>query len=166
MKILSIASLDFWLLCLALCLGLWGCAWSLNVARKRKRENGDIMPIITMTEKLTQKSHIVLANTAKVGLGMVLGVLLGMGIREHQLVKGQLTYTDVSVLTKFAARDFLVWPDRMKKERIQVCPESAVDWRAGEMLNDLTFEQKQDCKRIISYHEKPQGELDASIQMR
>lgn len=166
MTILLITSLDFWLLCLALCLGLWGFVWSLNVARKRKRENGTITPIITMSEKLKQKGQTMLANTAKVGLGTVLGVLLGTGIREHQLLKGQLTYTDVSVLTKFAARDFLVWPDRMRKERMQLCPESSVDWHEGEMLDDLTFEQKQDCKRIISYHEKPQGELDASIQMR
>ena len=54
----------------------------------------------------------------------------------------------------------------MKQQRVQLCPESVVDWHEGEVLDDFTFEQKQACKRVVSYHEKPKGELNAAIQMR
>jgi len=76
------------------------------------------------------------------------------------------TYTDIAILTKFSSRDFTIWPDRMKQQRVQLCPESVVDWHEGEVLDDFTFEQKQACKRVVSYHEKPKGELNAAIQMR
>jgi len=97
---------------------------------------------------------------------MALGVLLGMGIRDRQLINNQYTYTDVSILNKFAEREFRIWPDRMKQQQVTICAESTVDWREGELLADWTFEQKQGCKRVIIYHKKPKGELNASIQMR
>ena len=164
MTISLITSFDYSLLFWALFLGLLGCAWSLNVARKRKKERGAITPIVT--EQLRQKTRNVLANTAKIGMGTVLGILLGIGIREHQLLSNQQTYTDVTIVAKLTDRDFDIWPDRMKQQRIQLCPSSTVDWREGEVLDDWTFEQRNGCKRVISYHKKPKGEINASIQVR
>jgi hypothetical protein len=97
---------------------------------------------------------------------LAIGLALGYGARDHELGRNTRTYTDVVVISRFSPRDFSVWPDRMKQQRIQICPESVVDWREGEVLADWTFEQKPGCKRVISYHEKPKGEVNASIQMR
>jgi len=67
-------SLSSWLLLSALFLGLWGCVWSISVEKKRRRERGDSTPIITASERLRQKATTTLANTAKIGLGVVLGM--------------------------------------------------------------------------------------------
>lgn len=90
----------------------------------------------------------------------------GYGIRDRQLIENQLTYTDVAILKKVSDREFFIWPDRMKQQHITICPESTVGWYAGELLDDWTFEQRNGCKRVISYHEKPKGEIDAAIQTR
>ena len=97
---------------------------------------------------------------------LTIGVSLGYGVRDHQLSGNLQTYTDVAITKKIADRDFWIWPDRMKQQHIQICPESVVDWKSGTNLDDWTFEQRNGCKRVVSYHEKPQGEIDASIQVR
>jgi hypothetical protein len=165
MILLTICSNCWWLL-LASCLGLWGSAWSLNVARRRKKESGVITPIVTMKDIINQKLRTAMANTGKIGLGMILGVALGVGIRDYQLTINRLTYTDIAIVTKFSAQDFLIWPDRMKQQRVQICTKTIVDWHEGEVLDDWTFEQEKDCKRVISYHKKEKGELNASTKLQ
>lgn len=95
-----------------------------------------------------------------------MGIGAGYGIRDHQFSSNLITYTDVTVVKKFADNEFLVWPDRMKQQHIRLCAESVVAWRDNEILDDWTFEQKRGCKRVVSYHEKLKGEIDASIQVR
>ena len=96
---------------------------------------------------------------------LAIGLALGYGARDRELSGNTQTYTDVAVLNKTADREFLVWPDRMRQQHITICPESTVAWRVGEVLKDWTFEQRQGCKRVVSYHEKPKGETDAAIQI-
>jgi len=67
-------SLSYWSLLSALCLGLWGCGWSISVAWRRRRESGNISPIVTMGVQLKQKARTTLTNTAKIALGVVLGM--------------------------------------------------------------------------------------------
>ena len=95
-----------------------------------------------------------------------LAALTGYALRNHELRVNTQTYTDIVIVKKVAERDFIVWPDRMKQELATICPNSVVDWHDGEILDDWTFEQKAGCKRVISYHEKPKGEVNASVQIR
>jgi hypothetical protein len=165
--ILSITSLNYWLLSLALCLGLWGCAWSLSVAKRRRKESGDITPIVTVSEQFKQKARTTLANTAKIGLGMALGVLLGMGIREHQLIKNTHTYIDVLVMERYSADKYLLRPARMQPWISKTC--EAVDLSAGHTMKFYTFEQMPDCHRVkaFEFYANSKGErINASIQMR
>ncbi len=94
--------------------------------------------------------------------GIAIGFVLGCAFMQISQLQNTTTYASVSVLIKYSDKDFLVWPARMKQERIQVCSESTVDWYEGELLEDWTFEQKQGCKKIVSYHEK--GDLNASTR--
>lgn len=57
-----------------LCLGLWGCGWLVSVVWRRQRENGSITPIVTHRVRLKQMARTTLTNTAKVALGVVLGM--------------------------------------------------------------------------------------------
>jgi hypothetical protein len=159
-------SLHLWLRLLTSCLGLWGFGWAASIAWKRKRDLGQTSPVVTIRERLGQRTRTTITNVAKIGLGMVLGVLLGMEIRDRQLIHHSITYVDVEVVQKVTDREFWIRPDRMRKQHIQLCPESSVGWVDGEVLSDWTFEQRSGCKRIISYHEKQKGELNAAIQMR
>lgn len=98
-------------------------------------------------------------------MGFVVSFGTGYMVREHELSTNTITYTSVSVLEKLTEKEFWIWPERMKQQHIVVCPESTVGWYVEEVLTDVTFEQRLGCKRIISYHEKPKGEVDASIQI-
>lgn len=100
---------------------------------------------------------ILLAATGLLGLGY--------GIRDHQLSSSIVPYTDVLILPPSEADvDFDIQPARMKPIPSKLC-DSKVDWKYGETLADLLFEQRRGCKRVISYH-RPKGEMNAAIQMR
>lgn len=91
---------------------------------------------------------------------MIVGLSLaaGYGIRDHQLATHIVPYTDVLILPPSQPNtDFDIQPARMKPIPSKLC-YSQVDWKFGEMLDDLTFEQMKDCKRVISYH-RPKGEV-------
>lgn len=155
--------LHFWLRVLICCLGLSGVAWLIGVIRKSRQEEGLTTPIISVRIQLIQRTQAITSNMGKIILGVIIGLVVGYGIREHQLISNQQTYTAVKIVTKKADREFVVWPDRMKKQDATICPESSVDWREGQVLSDWTFEQRSGCKRVISYH-YDKGEL--YVQMR
>lgn len=69
-----ITSLHFWLRLSMLCLGLWGCGWLVSVVWRRQRESGAITPIVTSSVRLKQVARTWLTNTAKVALGVVVGM--------------------------------------------------------------------------------------------
>jgi hypothetical protein len=97
---------------------------------------------------------------------MILGVALGVGIRDRQLSDSTVTYTSVAILPPSRTDvDFDIQPARMQPIPSKIC-KSLVDWQYGEVLKDVTFEQELGCKRIISYHRYDKGELNASIQLR
>lgn len=93
---------------------------------------------------------------------MVLGIGVGYGSRDHQLANNTKTYTAVAVTQRISDKDFWVWPARMKEMHIQTCGE--VDWKTGEVLDDWTFEQRNGCKRVISYHEKETTNAEVSTR--
>lgn len=99
-------------------------------------------------------------------LGAILGTFAGIGYRDHQLATHNVTYTDVGVVHKLTDVRYFVQPARMKTMDVTLCSGARVDWAEGDVLEDWTFEQMNGCKRIISYHKKLQGELDASVQSR
>lgn len=88
----------------------------------------------------------------------------GYGIRDHELASSIVPYTDVLILSPSQPNtDFDLQPDRMKPIPSKLCYLN-VDWKVGELLADLTFEQRKDCKRVISYHRPTKGEkLDAKF---
>lgn len=81
-----------------------------------------------------------------------LGGVAGYGIRDHQLATHIVPYTDVLILPPSQpGDDFDIQPARMKPIPSKLC-QSIVDWKFGDRLDDLVFEQKKGCKRVISYH--------------
>jgi hypothetical protein len=48
--------------------------WLVSIVWKRKRENGLTLPIVTVSDKVKQKTRTTLANAAKIGMGIVLGM--------------------------------------------------------------------------------------------
>lgn len=98
-------------------------------------------------------------------IAVVISFSSGYIVREHELTTNTITYTSVSIIKKITDKEFWIWPERMKQQHIVVCPESTVGWYVPEILSDVTFEQRPGCKRVISYHEMPKGEVNASIQI-
>lgn len=86
--------------------------------------------------------------------------------RDNEFSSNTWTYTDIKVVSKISEKDFIIWPDRMKQQHIVLCSKSTVGWYENEILSDWTFEQRDGCKRVISYHEMPKGEINATIQIR
>jgi hypothetical protein len=148
--------------------------WLSTTFRKRPMPNGEPLssPTLPNSRSIADLPMPPMRPRGRVTVWIGLPVILLMGlaggyaIRDHQLITNQQTYTDVAVLRKISDSEFLIWPDRMKQQHIQICAGSTVGWYEGEVLNDWTFEQRKGCKRVISYHEKQKGEIDASIQTR
>lgn len=151
-------SVFFWLRCLLLLAGFF-VIFSGVLNAVKKRNSGVLW---NTKQKIIANASTVMSKASL----LVLGIIIGYASRDHQLVKRTITYKNVLIAAKVASDDFWVVPEFMEKQHIQLCPSSIVDWREKEMLSDWTFEQQQGCKRVISYHEKPQGETNASIQMR
>lgn len=157
MRFLTLSGIG-WLLSLA---GL--CCWLLIVICALRI----LLPHVWSNLRMIVPSYApkLLKYAATLGF-LGLSFFAGYGYRDHQLTTRRITYTNVLIAEKVADRDFWVVPEYMSKQHIQICPSSIVDWREKEVLSDWTFEQLQGCKRVISYHEKSQGEFNASIQIR
>lgn len=151
------------------------CAWAILSGVKestRDRSRKDCEPLDEGTTNAPVAMPAVRQRgertiwIASMMLMLALGLALGYGARDHELATRTQTYTDVAINKALPGNEFLIWPDRMKQMHIRLCPESSVAWYEGEVLSDWTFEQKSSCKRVVSYHEKPKGEIDAAIQIR
>ena len=136
------------------------CAWILLSGRTTSTEN--TVNTVNMPQIRPRGRMTVWIGS----LCLVVGMAIGYISRGFQLDSNKFTYTDVTVLSKYNNKEFVIWPDRMKQLHVQLCETSVVGWRKGEILDDFTFEQQEGCKRVISYHEKPKGEVNASIQIR
>lgn len=108
-------------------------------------------------------------RASKFGLllfGVVIGFGWGFGYRDHQLTGNVVTYTEVLVQPpSMPDNDFDLQPERMRPIPSKIC-QSQVDWRYGETLADLTFEQLRGCKRVISYHRYTGGINNARLSFR
>lgn len=99
-------------------------------------------------------------------MGVVVSFAAGYIVREHELNINSIPYIDVAIKSpSLPDTDFDIQPARMQPIPSKLCFYT-VDWKVGEVLKDLTFEQRPGCKRIISYHRYDKGEVNASIQMR
>jgi len=120
-----------------------------------------------MKDTTKQKLRTLMENTGKVGLGIVLGVALGVGIRDHQLINQSHTYWDVAILEKYSNISFRIQPARMQDGQWDFC--EPVPFQKYDKLRYITFEQKNGCKRL-EYFQKlnPRlGEkLNATISSR
>lgn len=167
----SLALSVTWWLALAFSLFAAGCVMLTATAPSTKEKSTPSLPPLFppatyIPEVQPQGKKTVWIATLTLVLGMLAGIGLGYGSRDHELAVNRFTYTDVVILSKSGDKEFLIWPDKMKQQHITICPSSTVGWYEGETLSDWTFEQRNGCKRVISYHEKPKGEIDASIQTR
>lgn len=142
-------SLHFWLRLLICCLGLWGCGWLTSVAWRRKKENGTITPIITPKMQVKEKLRTAVTNTAKIGVGVVLGTLLGMEIRDRQLIDNTHTYLDVLVLEQYTADKYLLQPARMQPWISKTC--IPIDLTPGRKMKFYTYEQAVNCQRVKAF---------------
>lgn len=155
------------LLLLALLLsGLSVLSFAMRARRIAKRRSAEAsiipMPPPRAAVAMLPTAEIV-RRASKTTFLLLVGMLAGILWRDHELSRNTMTYTSVAIIEKIAERDFLIWPERMKQQRVQLCRDSLVDWRGGETLDDWTFEQKPGCKRVISYHEKPKGGVNAGL---
>ena len=115
----------------------------------------------------TRKHRIVsgvIRNASKATI-LILGIAIGYGVRDHQLVDSTITYRNVLVQQRLAERRYRVIPQWMSRLDVELCQGPPIDWQEGDTLDEWTFEQQRGCKRVISYHKK-QGELDASLSTR
>lgn len=142
---------------LALSVFLYGIGYGVHEYARRK----GIDVFWTRKQKIVSG---VIRNAGRATI-LILGIAIGYGIRDHQLVSNHVTYTDIDVLYKVNDVRYFVQPARMRAMDITLCNER-VDWNAGDLLDDWTFEQMPGCKRVISYHKKPQGELNADVSFR
>lgn len=96
---------------------------------------------------------------------VIVGIFIGYLYRSHELSINTVTYTDVLVKEKIADNHFKLQPARMIPIESKLC-YSTVDWKQGEILCLLKFEQLKGCKRIIAYDRQicknKEGELRAS----
>lgn len=104
-------------------------------------------------------------QTTKIGKSLILiilGIAIGYLYRSHQLASNVVTYTDVLIREKVSEDHFRIQPARMLPIDSKVC-YSNVDWKQGEVLCLLKFEQMRGCKRIIAYdrYNCQKGELRA-----
>lgn len=143
----------------ALSSGLFLVTWLAWMTSKKEYV---IWSTIRPLEVVLQKLLIWIPRIA----GLSLAFIVGYGARDVRLASNQYTYTGVEILNRVAERDFWIWPERMKQQHVQLCPVSTVDWYNGELLDDLTFEQQQGCKRIISYREHPKGGVNVAVSLR
>lgn len=160
-----IISPHFWLRLLISFLGLWGFGYAISIARKRNREQGRTSPIVNKTERLKQWAAQAILNAGKVGLGVVLGTLLGMWIRDRQLLDNQHTYFDVIILEKYSQNKYLLQPARMQPWIAKTC--SDVDWHVPQQMKFFTYEQMPDCMRVKAFvfYANNKGErVNASLQ--
>lgn len=162
-----IISPHFWLRLLISFLGLWGFGYAISIARKRNREQGRTSPIVNKTERLKQWAAQAILNAGKVGLGVVLGTLLGMWIRDQQLLDNRHTYWDVAILDKYSDKSFHIQPARMQDGQWDFC--APAPFQKGNSLRYITFEQQNGCKRLeyFQIYQAQSGEkINAAIQMR
>lgn len=87
-------------------------------------------------------------------------------MRDALLARNIVTYTEVLISpASQPGDDFDIQPARMQPISSKICL-SVVDWKFGEILSDLTFEQMQGCKRVIAYHRsKTKGVLNATTRI-
>jgi hypothetical protein len=99
-------------------------------------------------------------------MGVVISFSSGYIVREHELTVSTVTYTFVNISSPSEPdTNFDIQPARMPAISVKLC-SNTVDWKFGEVLKDLTFEQRPGCKRVIVYHRFTKGEENASIQVR
>lgn len=160
-----IISPHFWLRLLISFLGLWGFGYAISIARKRNREQGRTSPIVNKTERLKQWAAQAILNAGKVGLGVVLGTLLGMWIRDRQLNENTHTYFDVAILEKYSDSKYLLQPARMQPWIAVPC--TPPDWERGQQMKFVTLEWKGKCLQIkaFEFYANSKGErVNASLQ--
>jgi hypothetical protein len=135
---------------------------------KNKNENESLSSFWQRIFENTRKERLIrlLIRVSFLLVGFFVGSIGGYGFRDHQLANNMFFYTEVMINPPTQINtDYDMQPARMKPIPTKIC-KSTVDWRFGEELADVTFEQLVGCKRIISYHRPLKGEIHASIQMR
>jgi len=129
--------------------------------------SSEYIPSMPRVERRGKRTVWISSLILALAIGLLVGTGGGYAIRDHQVVSNTVFYTAVTIHSPSQPdTDFDIQPARMQPIPSKIC-RSLVDWKIGETLKDLTFEQEHGCKRVISYHRYPQGEkLDVAIQMR
>ena len=146
-----IISLHFWLRLSAFCLGLWGCGWLVSVVWRRQRENGSIIPIVTQSVRLKQMARTTLTNTAKVALGLVLGMAtIDLWQYHHTYVVTNAVIDQqqgVYVSYHFEhdtrnPRPTYGW---------KFCDDYVPDFEPKQIVETMVYVRKQGCESIAPY---------------
>lgn len=144
-------SIHFWLRCLLWAVfGLATLSAIIIAAKERLRvqlESGKPYggwrrAILVITgERVTQQASKVIAFS--------LGVLVGcLGLQVWQYGNHQ-TLSNVLILRRWDDHNYRLQTDHGQAFNVRLCPESEVDWNAGEKLQVLSYEQRSGCKTIV-----------------
>lgn len=144
-------SLQFWLLLSVLCLGLWGCGWTISVVWRRRRENGSISPVITSSLRLKQVMRTTLTNMAKVALGVVLG-MAAIDLWEYHH-----TYVVTNAVIEAQQGPFVAYhfehDPRIPKVTYgwKFCDDYVPDFEPRQIIETMVYVRKRGCESIAPY---------------
>lgn len=93
---------------------------------------------------------------------LAIGLALGYGARDRQLVSNSHTYWDVAILEKYSDISFRIQPARMQDGQWDFC--APVPFQKSDELRYITFEQKNGCKRL-EYFQKLDSRLGEKLNV-
>lgn len=144
------------------------CAWAiLSGVRESMRDRSrrdcpepDIIPTVRPRGERT-------VWIASMMMMLAVGLALGYGARDRELIANSHTYWDVSILDKYSDISFRIQPARMQDGQWDFC--APAPFQKSDQLRYITFEQKNGCKRL-EYFQKLDTRLgekfNASAQTR
>jgi len=144
-------SLNFWLLWSALCLGLWGCGWTVSVVWRRRRENGTISPIVTPSIQIKQKARTALTNMAKIALGVVLG-MAAISLWEYRN-----TYVVANAVIDRQQGNYVTYHfehDYRRPRQIyawKFCDDYVPDFEPHQIVETMIYVRKHGCESVGPY---------------
>lgn len=159
--------------CLGLLVGIFGFASGVITHLRNKPEktkSGLSFEPLKEPRNAPLKRNSTIASQGIKTAGFVallwLAHLSGMWRRDAQLANHQVTYLEVYIAEKSSDTSFKIQPARMAPIPTDVC-HSVVDWKQGETLTYLTYEQMKGCKRVIAYdRHSPERMTDARLSLR
>jgi hypothetical protein len=80
---------------------------------------------------------------------LIVGILIGYGLRDVVLLQRTQTLSRVVVLEKYDDYNYRLMTENGQAFNARFCLESKVNFVPGEILSTLSYEQQRGCKNIV-----------------